>query len=111
MPASDKRDLRANRKTFFLLLVVTLALLGAVSNVVTRTFQIGLSQTGASIQSQDTAAKHQHLDRDAIQWHPPIRVPDSLPLVSFYPRVSPAGPPILGIFLDERLYNRPPPSC
>ncbi|HEY1801251.1 MAG TPA: hypothetical protein VGG46_09995 [Terriglobales bacterium] len=53
------------------------------------------------------------MDSDAAaQWVPPVAVVvDAVLVISSYPRLAPAGPPVADLFYEETLYNRPPPSC
>jgi hypothetical protein len=52
----------------------------------------------------------QRLLKTAATWMPPLVSRVVLQAPSSYPRIAPAGPPIPGILLEEKLYNRPPPS-
>jgi hypothetical protein len=69
------------------------------------------SPTVKTVQTHTTPeAKRQRLAKDpAAQWAPPVVCFRVLRSPSFYPRMSPAGPPIPGLFFEESLYNRPPP--
>ena len=91
-------------------LVIILAICGLTVSVATRTFRLTIPH-GATAQSGDSQAIRQHLARDAAQWAPPVRTLSTLQVPVFYPRVSPAGPPIPSVLFDESLSNRPPPSC
>jgi hypothetical protein len=66
---------------------------------------------GTAAQSEAPSAVRQHLDADAAEWSPPVLAVAIAEIVSFYPRIAPAGPPIPALFFEESLYNRPPPSC
>src|SRR5579862_375772 len=55
-------------------------------------------------------AKRQRLVKDAADWMPPVTRVDGLSAPNFYPRMSPAGPPIPTLLLEDNLHNRPPPS-
>lgn len=57
-----------------------------------------------------SAQKRQHLDKDAARWVTPVGRFAILEVSTFYPRFAPSGPPVHAFLLDERLYNRPPPS-
>jgi hypothetical protein len=64
-----------------------------------------------SVHSQMVQAPiRQRLIQTAAAWHPPVACISTLDTVDFYPRVSPAGPPMPSVLFDESLYNRPPPS-
>jgi len=54
--------------------------------------------------------KRQRLAKDAANWTPPVVCYGVLPSSNYYPRISPAGPPIPSLCFEENLYNRPPPS-
>ena len=53
--------------------------------------------------------KRQRLIKDASAWMPPVVSPAVFQAPSSYPRIAPAGPPILSLLFEENLYNRPPP--
>lgn len=91
-------------------LAIGLAILALTLSVATRTSTPSLSR-GIGVQAQSSQVMRQHLDSDAAQWIPPVAPVVVADLVSFYPRVSPAGPPIPNLFFEENLYNRPPPAC
>jgi hypothetical protein len=55
-------------------------------------------------------AKRQRLDKDAADWVPPLVGFDVLRSPSSYPRTAPAQTPAQNRFLEESLFNRPPPS-
>ena len=78
-------------------------------NLATRTSTPRISQ-GIAAQSQSPPARRPHLET-AAEWVPPLAPVVLFEVVSFYPRVSPAGPPISGLRFNKSLYNRPPPSC
>jgi len=91
-------------------LVIVLAICGLTVSLATRTFRLTIPR-GVTAQSADSYAMRQHLDRDAVQWAPPVPTLSTLQAPVFYPRVAPAGPPLPGVLFDESLSNRPPPSC
>ncbi len=92
-------------------LVIVLAIGALTCSLATRTFRLTDSQ-GINARSADAQAMRQHLDRDAAKWTNPVPVHTTLVVVTFYPRIAPAGPPMPNVpFDDEHLYNRPPPSC
>lgn len=97
--------LRILMRTIACLLILVLG-----TSLATRVFHITLS-SGVSVQSHSPQAKRQHMDKDAANWVPPISHDAGYSPVSFYPRIAPAGPPLPSLQFDERLYNRPPPSC
>jgi hypothetical protein len=55
-------------------------------------------------------AKRQRLDKDAANWVPPLVGFDALRSPSSYRQTTPAEPPTRNVFLEESLFNRPPPS-
>jgi len=91
-------------------LVVVLAAFALTASLATRT-SVPPDLHGTTAQSASAQATRQHLDGDAIQWVAPTPVLTALQAPSFYPRFSPAGPPLPNLLFDESLYNRPPPSC
>jgi hypothetical protein len=92
-------------------LVIVLAIAALTCSVATRTFRLTDSH-GINARSADAQAMRQHLDRDASKWTSPAPVHTTLVVLTFYPRIAPAGPPMPSVlFDDEHLYNRPPPSC
>jgi len=76
----------------------------------TRTFHVTLSYNTA-VQSGDSQAVRQHMDRDAIRWAAPVAKVTVSQAPTFYSRVAPTGPPLPTLFLEKSLYNRPPPTC
>ena len=92
----------------FVAIVVAISAL-AVS-LATRTTICTISH-GKTVQCQLSKATRQRLDTDATKWVPPVAPVAVSDVALFYPRVSPAGPPIPGLLFEESLYNRPPPSC
>lgn len=91
-------------------LVVVLAIFALSASLATRT-SVPTEFHGTTALSASAQATRQHLDGDAIQWVVPTPVLTALEAPSFYPRFSPAGPPLPNLLFDESLYNRPPPSC
>ena len=92
------------------ILVVVVATLTLTGSLATRTSTPRISRT-ITTQSQSSSSVRQHLNGDAIGWNPPVASVVISETPSFYPRVSPAGPPIPSLLFEENLYNRPPPSC
>jgi len=90
--------------------VIVLAVCGLTVSLATRVFRLSLVHHTTTVQSGAARAVRQHLNKDAAMWRPPV-TKVVFEVVSFYPRVSPAGPPIPSLIFDESLYNRPPPSC
>jgi len=94
---------------WFHALIVVLAICGLTVSLATRTFR--LKATNAHVvKSAHVQPMRQHMDRDADNWAPPVSQPIVFEHPVFYPRVAPAGPPLPRLFLDESLFNRPPPS-
>jgi hypothetical protein len=89
---------------------VCLVILSLSVALATRTFRCTFS-SGTSVQSGTAQAIRQHLDRDALQWTPPVVDFSVLEAPAFYPRLAPAGPPVAAALFHKNLYNRPPPSC
>jgi len=76
----------------------------------TRTFHVKISHN-STIESGESQAMRQHMDRDASRYAPPVAKVTVVQAPTFYPRVAPAGPPLPTLLLEESLYNRPPPTC
>ena len=96
-----------SRRYWFVIVLVVCAL---TTSVATRTSTPALHH-GTVVESLLTHTVRQHLAMDAVGWAPPVVSVAFVLAVSFYPRVSPGGPPIPNLLFDETLYNRPPPSC
>ena len=107
-PVVDSRPFNCQRPRWYVLVIVVAIATLAVS-LATRTSTFSIPQ-GVTAQSQSPQVMRQHLET-AAEWVPPVAPVVLSEVVSFYPRVSPAGPPIPSLLFDESLYNRPPPSC
>jgi hypothetical protein len=104
-------SLRLNRqRPDWRLLVVAISIFALTASLATRT-SVPTDSHGIIAQSASAPATRQHLDGDTIPWVAPTPVLTALEVPSFYPRFSPAGPPLPNLLFDENLYNRPPPSC
>jgi len=90
--------------------VIVLSIAALTVTLATRTSVVTLSHS-FSVDSQLSNSSGQHLDSDAVGWAPPVATLVMAEDVSFYPLVSPAGPPVSGLLFDKALYNRPPPFC
>ena len=90
--------------------LVSVVMFSLVLTVTTRTFHVTLFHNTA-VQSGDSQAVRQHMDRDAIRWAAPAAKVKVSQAPAFYPRVAPAGPPLPTLLLEKSLYNRPPPTC
>lgn len=99
---------RRARRLYWVVIVLSIAALTVT--LATRTSVVTLSHS-FSVDSQLSNSSGQHLDSDAVGWAPPVATLVMAEDVSFYPLVSPAGPPVPGLLFDRALYNRPPPSC
>ncbi len=102
-------NLNRQRSTRHLFIAI-LAICALTISLSTRTSTPTLSASAAA-QSQVSHTMRQHLDTDAAEWAAPALSLVVSEVVSFYPRVSPARPPIPSLFFEESVYNRPPPSC
>jgi len=91
-------------------IAIVLSIVALTANVATRTSVLRL-QHNVSIDSQASSSSRQHLDGDAMEWTPPVATHVVAEAFSFYPLISPAGPPVAGVLFEDALYNRPPPSC
>jgi hypothetical protein len=109
VPLTDFRHV-VRQPTGWFAVVLFLSVIALAANVATRTSVPTLSH-GTSIESQASPSVRQHMDSDGVEWVPPVAPVAIFEAVSFYPRISPAGPPIPSLFFETTLYNRPPPSC
>jgi hypothetical protein len=92
------------------LVLVSVIMFSLAVTLATRTFHDTTSLSTA-VQSSSLQAVRQHMDRDAVRWTAPVATVAVAQAPTFYPRVAPAGPPLPTLFLEENLYNRPPPAC
>jgi hypothetical protein len=90
--------------------LVSVVMFSLVLTLATRTFHVTLSYNTA-VQSGDSQAVRQHMDRDGIRWAAPVAKVTASQAPTFYPRVAQAGPPLPTLLLEKSLYNRPPPTC
>jgi hypothetical protein len=109
--------MRENQKTpgdFWLpswrMVLAGLVMFSLVISLATRTFNVTISHS-TTVQSSSPQAMRQHMDRGAIGWTAPVAKVSVLQAPTFYPDVAPSGPPLPTLFLEENLYNRPPPGC
>jgi hypothetical protein len=107
----NMNHLQARRISALHLAVIVAMVIALGGSLATRTFHLSSPRDYTSAHSDSSSAKHQHLDSDGIEFAPPVLRNIVLQVVSFYPRVAPAGPPLPGLLFDKSLYNRPPPSC
>src|SRR5215471_15163431 len=84
--------------------VINIAIAALTCSLATRTFRLKPSH-GPTVQSAATQAMRQHLDRDGVRWIPPLPVAVVLDAPTFYPRISPAGPPLQDLPLHSPLYD------
>jgi hypothetical protein len=89
---------------------VGVVLFSLVTTLATRTFHVTISGN-STVESGESQAIRQHMDRDAATWSAPVLRLTVLLAPAFYPRVAPAGPLLPALLFDESLYNRPPPAC
>jgi len=108
-PIADLRP-RNSQRPRWLVLVVALAICALTVSVATRS-SVPTIFPGTTVESQLSHSMRQHLDSDAVRWVPPVAAVIIAEVVSLYPRIAPAGPPVPGLFFEETLYNRPPPAC
>lgn len=107
---SETKTLRNSMPAFLRIATVALAIVALTGSLATRTFRATVCQDSC-VQSAVSQAMRQHLDRDAAAWSAPVVYYSVVDAPTFYPRVAPAGPPVRAQFLEQKLYNRPPPSC
>jgi hypothetical protein len=110
MHKTKKTLLLGGQASLWRWMLISLVLLSLTVSLATRTFRLTIPH-GVIVQSNTAQAMRQHMDRDAVKWVPPVRLFTVLQAPTFYPHVSPAGPPLGVLLLDESLSNRPPPSC
>jgi len=106
-------NLEDSRSRRLCALVVLLVVCSLTASVATRySFSRGSSNdTVTKVQKHVSPEPgRQRLLKNAAIWIPPVVGSTVLEAPSSYPRIAPAGPPIPGLFLDQSLYNRPPPS-
>ena len=90
--------------------ITVVAICGLSVSLATRTFRLKI-RYGVSVASADAHAMRQHMVRDAVRWAPPVPLFTAFEVPTFYPFVAPAGPPLASVLFEEKLYDRPPPSC
>lgn len=108
-PLEHSRSVNGQHRRWYILAIV-LAIAAVTLSLATRASTPRVSH-GITAQSQSSNSVRQHLDSDAAGWVPPVAPVMVSEAPSFYPRVSPTGPPLQSLFFEESLYNRPPPSC
>jgi hypothetical protein len=108
-PRGNVRHMKGPHRPWCVLVIV-LAILALTVSLATRTSTPTVSHN-IGVQAQSSQVTRQHLDTDAAQWVSPVAPVVVSEVVSFYPRVSPAGPPVPNLFFEQSLYNRPPPCC
>src|ERR1019366_5779246 len=103
---SDPSPWIASRRRLFLfgLVISVLAV-----NVGTRTFRLQISHS-ATVVAGSTQGMRQHLERDAPSWVAPV-LPVAILLVHPFhiPTAHPDG--FSSVLRQQRLFDRPPPSC
>ncbi len=95
-------------------LVVLLAVCSLTVSVATRYSSSSWDASSLAVKTVRTHttpnAKRQRLAKNAATWVPPLICFDVFRSPSSYPRIAPAGPPIISFMMEDNLYNRPPPS-
>ncbi|HZR56072.1 MAG TPA: hypothetical protein VFA74_04300 [Terriglobales bacterium] len=105
-----KRTCRTNSWGAVLILVAVCSL--TISLTTRYNSYVNASSVGVKqVTDHSTAQKRQHLDKDAVRYAAPALRFVTLEVSTFYPRFAPSGPPVHALLLDERLYNRPPPTA
>jgi hypothetical protein len=103
---SDPGPWIASRRRLFLVALV-ISLLAV--NVGTRTFRLKISHS-ATVVSGSSQGMRQHLERDAQPWVIPVLPTAILHVRPFH--ISAAHPDgFPSALLQQRLFDRPPPSC
>jgi len=89
------------------MLVVILSL---TTSLVTRYVHVSSVETVTTVKAGSPDAHRQRLHKNAFQWTAPVD--EFTVFVSSIGSHRPAPiQPLLIVYLDESLYNRPPPSC
>jgi hypothetical protein len=94
--------------------LVLVAVCSLIVNVATRYSvsvgsQVNIAAKHVKDHSQDQT--RQRLSKTVtIRVAPVSRLFHNLEVSDFYPRFAPGGPPVQTLFLNNSLYNRPPPS-
>ena len=110
MVKAETTDVAVRSVPWWYWALVSVVMFSLVLTLATRTFHVTLSYN-TTVQSGDSQAVRQHMDRDAIRWAAPVAKVTVSQAPTFYSRVAPAGPPLPTLFLEKSLYNRPPPTC
>jgi hypothetical protein len=105
------RKFVAQRPWYSVLLVLLLGL-SLADSLATRFVRYYPAYHGAStVTSNSPQSKRPDLERDGLQWLPPVAPVTFAAARVLYPHVLPASPSARTILLDDNLSNRPPPSC
>ncbi len=107
LPDHDGMACRCPRWRVF---IIAIAICGLSFSLATRTFHAKILRS-TTITSQSAEPMRQHLNRDAMRWVAPVPVFIVFEAPSSYLRVAPVASQLPGIFFDQSLSNRPPPSC
>lgn len=110
MEKSQNHEAVGCRSSRCRILIIVLAICGLTVSLATRTFWFTTFQ-GATVTSNTAQAVRQHMNRDAVEWEPPVPVFTQLQVPVLYPPVAQWVPPLTSVLFDESLSNRPPPSC
>jgi|SRR5258705_6205088 len=110
MRMSAKRREPGKPRSFGRALLLCVIVLGLLAGLATRYSDTSASPGTATALSASSSAKHQHLDSDAIQWTPSISDFGFFVSSVGSRHVAPTTEPLRAVHLDDRLYNRPPPS-
>jgi hypothetical protein len=90
---------------------IPVMLLSLTVSLASRTFHLTLSHHPVVESSVPHQAVRQHLDRDAVEWTPPVPRFTVLEASGFDNRWLPALSSLPDQPWHDTLYNRPPPSC
>lgn len=111
MPQANSRNGIRQKHSLYLWLPILLAVVALTVSVATRTTVVSVSH-GISVSENTSGVIRQHMDSDGVGWVPPVTTQLFAELViSHYPRIAPAGPPLPDLLFEDALYNRPPPTC
>ena len=93
-----------------LILLAVLSLTLSLAGRYTSVSSVDFGKT-TSIATDSTTAKTQHLLSDGLQWTAPVTAILMLVVPRRAARIVHAPLPVIDLYAEDWLYNRPPPSC
>jgi hypothetical protein len=93
--------------------VILVAVLSLAVAVATRYCSVERYQTNATkiVKAHSFDAKRQRLLNDGLHWAAPAETLILFEPTQVSPAVVPAVPPVVRLYLEHGLHNRPPPFC